>query len=202
MKNIWKNLIAFLFLINLFSCVEDESLSNNENINEVETSSDALEGTWSITDYSVSNGTINVKVINTIITQSFTVSSSNYDYTETYSDDTSEVTIEGSYDVAVTIANVETIDHTVNTTNIENKGISLTSDWILENGNKVTITNDEIVSYYTITSINEKELKYSVDLSTLDAEQINIFFGEKIAQKFDDGTFSSMTGTLFVTLEM
>jgi len=211
MKNYLKKISISLILVLFFSCVKDDSTSSEtdeidetETVTQTTTSSD-IAGEWSMSSYSVDNGNVIVNIPNLgNISQSFTVSSSNYNYTETYNDDTSEVTINGNYDVAITIAGLvsETIHHTIDTTDIEEEGVSLTSNWLLENDNTVIISNDEIETNYTIISISDNELQYSVDLSTLDSEQINIFFGDEIADRFENGTFSSMTGTLIVTLEM
>ena len=204
MKIYFKTLIISFLLLGLYSCIEDESSTLNEDNTEVvNTNSSALEGTWSMSAYSVSNGNLVVDVpILGEVTQSFTVTSDNYNYTETYTDETSEVTIDGSFNVTAIIGGVSSgaINYTVDTTSMDET--LLVSDWNLEDGNKVTVTNGDLETVYTIENISESELQYSVDLSTLNADQINIFFGDEIAERFDDGTFKSMTGTLIVTLQM
>ena len=204
MKIRFKTLIISFLLLGLYSCIEDDSSTLNEDNTEVvNTNSSAIEGTWSMSSYSVSNGNVVINVTGFgNISQSFTVSSNNYNYTETYNDDSSEVTIDGTFDVSAIIAGIttETINHTVDTSTMDTS--FLVNEWELENGNSVIITNGDIETTYSIIEISDSILKYTVDLSTLNADQINIFFGDEIAERFDDGTFSSMTGDLYVTLEM
>ncbi len=194
MKNLFFSTLLTLFTLALVSCSSDDAGSPIKPT--IDLVDENLVGNWKLSNFEVTNGTVNLNAGGTTMEIPFTVEGSDFDTTALFETSPNIVTFNGTFKATTNFVTSENIGQafTREDTFDANRifgGSSTLNNWSISEGNSIIAGAEAEIIKFT-----KEEIQYELDIAQTDFTSI-------IEEGFDLNGFTATEpkGKIIVTLE-